>query len=41
LGITLIFVWQAKDPFGELGPHAIMRIKLEGKVYIPEEYQKN
>jgi len=37
LGITLIFVWQAKDPFEELSPHAIMRIKLEGKVYIPEE----
>jgi serine/threonine protein kinase len=37
LGITLIFVWQAKDPFEELNPHAIMRIKLEGKVYIPEE----
>jgi len=37
LGISLIFVWQAKDPFGELSPHAIMRIKLEGKVYIPEE----
>jgi len=37
LGISLIFVWQAKDPFEELSPHAIMRIKLEGKVYIPEE----
>jgi len=37
LGISLIFVWQAKDPFEELNPHAIMRIKLEGKVYIPEE----
>ena len=37
LGITLIFVWQAKDPFEELHPHAIMRIKLEGKVYIPED----
>jgi len=37
LGISLIFVWQAKDPFEELHPHAIMRIKLEGKVYIPED----
>ena len=37
LGISLIFVWQAKDPFEELNPHAIMRIKLEGKVYTPEE----
>lgn len=37
LGITLIFVWQAKDPFEELKPLAIMREKLEGKVYIPEE----
>ncbi len=37
LGISLIFVWQAKDPFEELSPHAIMRIKLEGKVYIPEK----
>jgi len=37
LGITLLFVWQAKDPFEGLKSLAIMRIKLEGKVYIPEE----
>jgi serine/threonine protein kinase len=37
LGISLIFIWQAKSPFEGLHSHAIMKNKLEGKVAIPPD----
>lgn len=37
LGITLIHVWAGEEPFKGLGDYGMMRMKLEGKVKIPED----
>jgi len=40
LGITLIHIWSGEEPFKDLNPYAIMKVKCDGKVYIPEDMPK-
>ncbi len=35
LGITLIHIWSGEEPFKDLSPYAIMKVKCAGRVYIP------
>ncbi|WP_376791108.1 serine/threonine protein kinase [Thermoflexus sp.] len=37
LGITLLHLWMGHDPFGGYSEYAMMRIKMEGAVRIPED----
>ncbi|MEW6608800.1 MAG: protein kinase [bacterium] len=37
LGITLIYLWTGKEPFEGLGEYGIMRMKIEGRVEIPDD----
>lgn len=37
LGITLIHLWTGREPFEGLGEYGTMRMKMEGRVEIPED----
>lgn len=37
LGITLIHIWSGEEPFKELSPYAIMKVKCDSKVDIPDD----
>lgn len=37
LGISLIHLWTGKEPFEGLGEYGIMRVKIEGRVDIPDD----
>ncbi|PMQ01338.1 MAG: hypothetical protein CBR30_06700 [Dictyoglomus sp. NZ13-RE01] len=37
LGITLIHLWSGEEPFKDLGEYGVMRMKMEGRVEIPED----
>lgn len=37
LGITIIHLWTGRDPFEDLGEHGMMRMKIEGRVEIPDD----
>ncbi|MGQ9571382.1 MAG: protein kinase domain-containing protein, partial [Thermodesulfovibrionales bacterium] len=41
LGISLIHIWSGEEPFKDLSPFAIMKIKCDGKVYIPEDMDRD
>jgi serine/threonine protein kinase len=40
LGITLLHIWSGEEPFKGLTSLAIMKVKCDGKVYIPEDMPK-
>lgn len=37
LGITLLHIWTGKEPFEDLGEFGMMRIKIEGRVGVPDD----
>jgi len=37
LGITLIHLWSGEEPFKDLGEYGVMRMKMDGRVEIPED----
>ena len=39
-GITLLHIWSGIQPFEELSEFVIMRLKIDGKVFIPDDMPK-
>jgi len=37
LGITLLHLWTGKEPFEDLGEFGMMRMKIEGRVEVPDD----
>ncbi len=37
LGMTLLNLWTGEDPFSDVGEFGVMRIKIEGRLVLPEE----
>lgn len=37
LGMTLLNLWTGKDPFSDVGEFGVMRIKIEGRIVLPDD----